>query len=40
MQICGWVERESQYGARKGEMESMKVDLTVAGDKNVRVPSH
>lgn len=40
-EMCnGWVERESQYGARRGELESMKVDLTVAADKNVPAPSH
>lgn len=33
-EMCnGWAERESQHGARKGELESMKADLTVARDK-------
>lgn len=37
--VDGWVERETQYGAWKGEMESLKADQTVGGGKNVPEPS-
>lgn len=36
----GWVEGESQYKARKGELESVREDLRAAGDKEAPAHSH